>query len=41
MKIKVAHYCPEWDYLFIKPQDPEWEVCLCDKHPDCEECEEL
>ena len=28
-KTSLAHLCPEWDYLFIEPSDPEWEACLC------------
>jgi hypothetical protein len=23
------HYCPDWDYLLIGPEDPEWGCCLC------------
>lgn len=38
MRIKVRHHCPEWDLLLIGPEDPEWEACLCEAHPNCEEC---
>lgn len=24
------HECPEWDYLFISPEDPEFEACSCE-----------
>lgn len=27
---KPAHSCPEWDYLHIKPGDPEMEACTCE-----------
>lgn len=23
------HYCVEWDYMFIGPEDQEFECCLC------------
>lgn len=25
------HYCPEWDFAFIKPGDVEMEACICDE----------
>ena len=25
------HYCDDWDFLFIGPEDTEWEACRC--HP--------
>lgn len=28
--IERAHHCPDWDFLFIRPGDPEMECCLCD-----------
>lgn len=24
------HRCPEWDFLVIGPDDPEWEYCSCE-----------
>ena len=24
-----AHYCTEWDFLLIAPDEPEWDACLC------------
>jgi len=26
---KQAHYCPEWDYLYIDNNCPEFDACLC------------
>lgn len=23
------HTCPDWDFLFIRPGDPEMECCTC------------
>ena len=23
------HRCPDWDFMLIGPDDPEWESCLC------------
>lgn len=23
------HYCPEWDFMFIRLCDPEFEACIC------------
>ena len=23
------HFCAEWDYMVVGPDDPEWECCLC------------
>lgn len=25
----AGHHCPDWDFLFIRPGDPEMECCLC------------
>ena len=25
------HYCPDWDFLKIRPGDPEYEACICYK----------
>jgi len=25
------HFCPDWDYMVICPDDPEYEACLCIK----------
>lgn len=30
MSYNVPHYCPDWDYMDIRPGDPEMEVCVCD-----------
>lgn len=27
------HYCPDWDYMLIGPDDAECESCLCDHEP--------
>ena len=27
--LKKKHNCPEWDYLEICEDDPEFEACLC------------
>lgn len=27
------HACPEWDGLFISPEDPEFEACSCEFAP--------
>lgn len=27
----TLHFCPEWDYLLIDKNDPEYEACLCVK----------
>lgn len=27
--MKPAHKCPDWDYLLIKPGDPEMHCCWC------------
>lgn len=24
------HFCPEWDFMLVGPDDPERECCLCD-----------
>jgi hypothetical protein len=24
-----AHYCPDWDFMLIRPGDVEMEVCTC------------
>ena len=29
--IKVSHHCPDWDWLWITPDMPEWECCCCDE----------
>lgn len=39
-KIKHAHGCPEWDYLLISPEMPEWKNCQCIVDPDCEDCQQ-
>ena len=25
-----VHYCPEWDFMAIHDQSPEFDACLCD-----------
>lgn len=38
MKINKPHLCPEWDYMEIYPNTPEWESCLCtDSSPESED----
>ena len=27
---KKIHYCPEWDYMAIHEDSPEFDACLCD-----------
>ena len=27
---KSVHYCPEWDFMAIHDQSPEFDACLCD-----------
>jgi hypothetical protein len=24
-----AHFCPDWDFMYITPSDPEIEACIC------------
>lgn len=26
---RAAHHCPDWDFAFIRPDDPEMECCIC------------
>jgi hypothetical protein len=28
-RTQQAHYCPDWDFLLIRPGDAEMEVCTC------------
>jgi len=28
-KDEIGHHCPDWDFLFVRPSDPEMEACLC------------
>ena len=28
---KKVHFCPEWDFLAIHEDSPEFEACLCYK----------
>jgi len=43
MKEKPAHYCHDWDFLFVKPNDPEMDCCNCKfvEEIDLEQEEEL
>jgi hypothetical protein len=27
--IAKAHHCPDWDFMFICPGDPEMDCCTC------------
>lgn len=29
MRSVNAHYCPDWDFMPICPEDPEWDMCTC------------
>lgn len=47
MKLQ-GHECPDWDFLYVEPSDPEWECCTCTKEteervtsPKCLSKEEL
>lgn len=37
-KCNHPHVCPEWDFLFILPDDEEFQSCLCecDEEPNYE-----
>jgi hypothetical protein len=26
-RLTCPHYCADWDYMYIKPGDPEFECC--------------
>lgn len=28
---KSVHLCPDWDFMAIHDQSPEFEACTCDK----------
>lgn len=28
---KSVHLCPDWDFMAIHAQSPEFEACCCDK----------
>lgn len=28
---KAVHLCPDWDFMAIHEQSPEFETCTCDK----------
>lgn len=30
---KFQHFCPDWDFMEIKPSEQEMEVCTCDFSP--------
>lgn len=34
MTLNAPHHCPDWDFMFIRPGDPEMECCLCEHHND-------
>ena len=29
MIYRPIHACPDWDYLILRPGDPEWDGCTC------------
>lgn len=29
--VRGAHSCPDWDFMYISPSDPEWMACSCPK----------
>lgn len=31
MEIENPHFCASWDFMYIEPEDPEWEFCTCDR----------
>lgn len=33
-KVNFPHECPEWDYLWICPGDPEFEACICESNDE-------
>lgn len=35
MKTKIPHHCPEWDFLWIYPEAPEWQCCHCEEGEEC------
>lgn len=32
--LNKPHHCPDWDFLFIRPGDPEMECCVCSPADD-------
>lgn len=36
--VHAGHYCPDWDYAFIRPDDPEMECCGCFTPPPDRRC---
>ena len=34
MMPNYRHFCPEWDFLEIDADSPEWEACLCNIDSD-------
>ena len=28
-KVDFAHECEDWDFMWIEPNDPEFEMCHC------------
>lgn len=41
MMLNKPHHCPDWDFLFIRPGDPEMECCICSPEDDPERQEAL
>lgn len=33
MTLNAPHHCPDWDFMFIRPGDPEMECCTCEHAP--------
>ena len=29
--VEGYHFCPNWDFMLIGPDMPEYAMCLCDK----------
>ncbi len=27
--LNIKHMCPDWDFMLIGPNDPEWRECFC------------
>ena len=39
--LNKPHHCPDWDFLFIRPGDPEMECCVCPPDDDHERVKAL
>jgi len=32
-QLQGYHFCPDWDFMLVGPEDPEQEGCTCSKIP--------